>query len=136
MSEGHGEILVVAALIAGPPHNGLPTWLLTRRSTPGAGYGQWELPGGKVEPGESPADALVRELQEELSITARIGRRRHVLSYKYPARRVILISFEVESEEKTWQLSVHDEARFVTAAEALTLPLLPADFYLFDDLMN
>jgi len=131
-----GEIMVVAALIAGPQRNGQSTWLVTRRSTPGTGYGQWELPGGKVEPGESPADALVRELQEELGINARVGRRRHVLTYKYPARRVILISYEVESEEKTWQLSVHDEARFVTAAEALTMSLLPADFYLFDDLMN
>ena len=43
--------------------------LAARRTTPAEAAGRWELPGGKVEPGESPADALVREIGEELGCT-------------------------------------------------------------------
>ena len=131
---GIPEILVVAALIAGTSDDGQSAWLLTRRSTPGHGQGLWELPGGKVEPGETPGVALVRELSEELGVTAEIGPRRQVLTFDYPARRVILISFEVRLHEKTWQLSVHDAARFVTVEEALAMDLLPADVHLFENL--
>lgn len=130
------EILVVAAMISGPTQGGQPAWLLTRRSTPGSGFGFWELPGGKVETGEPPAAALERELKEELGVKAKIGRRLHVLSYQYPQQRIILITFQAEFKEKTWQLSVHDDARFVTAQEALTMNLLPADVLLFEDLLK
>lgn len=130
------EILVVAALISGPPNSGQPTWLLTRRSTPGSGFGFWELPGGKVEPDEKPAAALERELSEELGVIAEVGRRLHVLSYQYPQQRVILITYQTSFKEKTWQLSVHDDARFVTAKEALKMNLLPADVLLFEDLLK
>ena len=57
---------------------------------------KWEFPGGKVEPGETPEAALIRELQEELDIHARIGRELMRYEYQYPGRsRILLIFYRV-----------------------------------------
>ncbi|HYL77566.1 MAG TPA: NUDIX domain-containing protein [Bryobacteraceae bacterium] len=67
--------------------------LIAQRRNEGPHALKWEFPGGKVESGESPPDALLRELEEELAIRAQIGREIMRYEYQYPGRPPILLIF-------------------------------------------
>ena len=70
--------------------------LLARRTDDRDLAGLWEFPGGKVEPGESPEDALVRELREELGIQASVGAPLIRVPQQYPGKRLVLDVRQVE----------------------------------------
>jgi mutator protein MutT len=98
--------------------------LAARRSAPHPLAGGWEFPGGKVEPGESEADALVRECQEELGVTVavteRLGQAR--------AEPIVLTLYAAElAAGAPAPLVDHDELRWVLAAELDSLAWLPID---------
>jgi mutator protein MutT len=93
---GYGEAmadrerkLVVAGLIGGRDGR----LLITRRRADHAMPLLWEFPGGKVEPGESPAQALVRELLEELGARVEVGRIWEVLFHSYPEFDLVMLVY-------------------------------------------
>lgn len=101
-----------------------------RRTKPAELVGRWEFPGGKVEPGEEPEDALVRELREELSIDVSLGAelsgpggRPWPISATYEMRvwLATVVSGDIEPTDS------HDEHRWLSAADAMSVPWLDAD---------
>lgn len=88
---------------------------------------QWEFPGGKVEPGESREEALVRECQEELSVTLSPLETVTDLVYHYPDVTVHLTLIKAVIAEGYPQKLEHHEIRWLTLQEAAGYPFCPAD---------
>lgn len=86
-------------VVAGVIRDALGRVLLARRTEGRDLAGLWEFPGGKREPGESPEDALVRELREELGIEARVGAPVIRVPQRYPEKRLVLDVRSIDS----WQ---------------------------------
>lgn len=102
--------------------------ILACRKAPGkslAGY--WEFPGGKIESGETPKEALIREIAEELSLTADVGEEVTTTRHEYDFATIELTTFFCIIAEGTPLLTDHDEARWVTADEIRELQWAPAD---------
>ncbi len=107
-------------------------FLLARRATPGHGQGQWELPGGKVEPGETPREALRREIREELAVDSEVGHLSCLLTHDYTDFRIILACHDVRLMPGSLNLNAHDRLVWASAREALQMDILAADAALFE----
>lgn len=105
--------------------------LAARRTEPAALAGGWELPGGKVEPGEAPVLALHREIQEELGVRIRTGA--HLPgplpggSWPLGDQFEMLVWLAVVEAGSPEALEDHDELRWLTRATVRDVPWLPAD---------
>ena len=109
--------------------------LLLARRGPGERFaGRWELPGGKVEKGELPADALRRELREELRIHAAIGLELCRNMHRYDHETVEVVVFHVTSLDGTPGTTVHDRLLWAEPARWLAHDLLDADRPLLENL--
>jgi len=96
---------------------------------------KWEFPGGKIEEGEQPRDALRRELDEELGIQAMIGNEVARIQHQYPGGGVIeLRFFEVRAYQGELENRIFREIRWVKREELLGLDFLEADLGLVKDL--
>lgn len=89
--------------------------------------GLWEFPGGKLEPGETVQDCIMRELAEELGVACVAGEVLARNLHTYPGGTIELVAVRVHMAGDAMRLSVHDEARWVSAADLLILDLAPAD---------
>ena len=89
--------------------------------------GQWEFPGGKVEPGETSQQALVREIQEELATKIRVGDLITTIEYDYPAFHLSMDCFWCEVEEGELKLLEAEDARWLTKDKLYSVKWLPAD---------
>lgn len=102
--------------------------LAARRSRPADLSGLWEFPGGKVEPGEPPEAALVRELHEELGVIARVGDELRHPDGPWPindALHMRLFFVEVDGEPQPGDS--HDQIAWIALENLDAVPWLPAD---------
>jgi 8-oxo-dGTP diphosphatase len=130
--------LVVAALIlrgeAGDGAAGVEVLICQRKPDQPMSL-KWEFPGGKIEEGEGSEDALVRELNEELGITAVIGRQVARVRHKYRNGGAIDLQFFVVREfEGTLENRIFNDMRWAPLGELPGYDFLAADLGLIRDL--
>lgn len=87
----------------------------------------WEFVGGKVEPGETKADALVRECREELGVTVGVGEAFMEVTHEYPDLTVHLTLFNAEIDSGTPQKLEHNDIRWISPEEIDGYDFCPAD---------
>lgn len=107
--------------------------LAAQRSYPDDVAGLWELPGGRVEPGETEHAALVRECREELGVDVTVGERVGP-DVPLPGGRVLRIHAAALRDGSEPRAAEHKALRWVTAAEVAGVDWLPADRVLVPDL--
>lgn len=101
--------------------------LCAQRGPLGTLPGLWEFPGGKIEPHETPRDALIREINEELRCEVNVGDEVTTTTHEYDFGTVCLTTFYCDLIAGHPQLTEHAEVRWVKPADLHTLPWAPAD---------
>ena len=119
-------IRVVAAVIKAVKEDGRTMIFATQR-----GYGEfkggWEFPGGKIEAGETPQEALKREIMEELDTEVSVGKWIETVEYDYPGFHLSMDCFWCEIVKGDLVLKEHEAARWLTREELTDVEWLPAD---------
>ena len=119
-------IRVVAAIIRSVNAEGQPVVFATQR-----GYGEykdwWEFPGGKIEEGETPEEALIREIREELTAVIRVERLLTTVEYDYPSFHLSMDCFWCSLSEGCLTLLQHEAAKWLPIDHLREVQWLPAD---------
>lgn len=126
-------VRVVAAVIKAIDENGEPIIFATQR-----GYGEfiggWEFPGGKIEEGETPQEALKREILEELDTEISVGELIETIEYDYPTFHLSMDCFWCEIVNGNLVLKEHEAAKWLKREELGSVDWLPADVTLIEQI--
>ena len=104
------------------------------------GYGEykglWEFPGGKMEPGETEEQAIVREIREELNVEIEVEKKVCTVEYDYPAFHLTMHCFWCNIRSGVLELKEHQSARWLSPSEWESVEWLPADVLVVDCIRN
>jgi len=135
MNSERKTIRVVAAIIKTINEVGETIIFATQR-----GYGDfkggWEFPGGKIEEGETPQEALVREIREELETEIKVGELIDTIEYDYPTFHLSMDCFWAEILSGDLVLKEHEAAKWLTCEELDSVEWLPADITLIEKIQK
>ena len=130
-------VKVVAAIIQGQHENLTTGESVHKIFATQRGYGEfeggWEFPGGKVEPGETPEEAIVREIKEELDTEIQVERYIDTIEYDYPTFHLSMDCFLCSIVSGDLILKEHEAARWLSKEELDSVDWLPADITIIEE---
>ncbi len=127
-------VRVVAAVIRDCSESG--TRILATERGYGEFKGRWEFPGGKIEPGETPQQALMREIREELDVTIAVEQLIDTVEFDYPAFHLSMDCFWCSIEDGEIMLKEALDAKWIPVDALPDLDWLPADRELIEKIRD
>lgn len=126
------KVDVVGAVIFNNQHEVLCALRSQQMSLPGL----WEFPGGKIEPGETPQESLIREIQEELDCTIKVGSLVADATHEYPTFIVRLITYNASVVDGTPTPKEHEKLIWLPIEQLPNLEWAPADLPTIAELLK
>ena len=111
-------------------------YLICRRGPAESGAGAWEFPGGKIDVGETETQALVREIQEELSVQIQAEKLIYISAHdhQYETKKIHITLYKYDVQNLNYILIDHDQAEWVLLSEIKKYNLAQADILFIDKL--
>lgn len=103
------------------------TYLIAKRKPGGSLSEKWEFPGGKLEPGETPEEAMIREWDEELRVQVSVGKFLCDGTFTHKGKNFVLSAYSVSLESEKFTLLEHTEYRWETLETIETMDIADSD---------